>query len=169
MQTVYLGIGSNLGDRIAHCNSAIDCLSEISSIRVLGQSEWFLSEPFGHSAQPWFVNGVVKIGTFLEPLALLDVCLMIETQAQRVRSIPWGPRSLDIDILLWKGRVKISKRLMMPHPWMHLRRFVLLPLCAIDPELRHPLTGLSMRSHLDNLPDSLIVKPLSITQGDFEQ
>ncbi len=158
METVFLGIGSNLGDPFANCISAVQSLKACKSLSVEAVSGWYLTEPFGFTDQPWFINGVVKIRTALSPLELLDFNQEVEKNFHRSTITRWGPRTLDIDILLWETRVIVSSRLVIPHVQMHLRRFVLVPMCEIDPLIRHPLSGKTMSSLLADLADRLTVK-----------
>lgn len=159
METVYIGIGSNLGDSIAFCTSAVQSMKSSKHLSVEALSSWYRTEPCGLADQPWFVNGVVRISTLLNPLELLEFCLSLEKKADRRFTVQWGPRTLDIDILLWETRVIVSSRLTVPHPRMHLRRFVLVPMSEIAPQIRHPLNGESMVSLLANVADTSIVKP----------
>lgn len=158
METVYLGIGSNVGDSIVNCVSAVQHLRSSKSLSVEAVSEWYLTEPYGFIDQPWFINGVVKISTTLKPLELLDFIQELEKKFDRKTIKHWGPRTLDIDILLWETRIIVSSRLRIPHPQMHLRRFVLVPVCEIDSQIRHPLLGKTMSSLLASLADTSIVK-----------
>jgi 2-amino-4-hydroxy-6-hydroxymethyldihydropteridine diphosphokinase len=159
METVYIGIGSNLGDSIACCASAIQGLRSCRNLSIEAVSGWYHTEPYGFVDQSWFINGVVRISTSLTPFELLELGLSLEKKAARKSTVRWGPRTLDIDILLWETRVIVSSRLTIPHPRMHLRRFVLVPMCEIDPQVRHPLYGMSMCSLLAHVADTSIVKP----------
>ncbi|HPQ40748.1 MAG TPA: 2-amino-4-hydroxy-6-hydroxymethyldihydropteridine diphosphokinase, partial [bacterium] len=146
MNTVFIGIGSNLGDALTHCEGAVSALRRIPEIPAIRVSGWYRTEPFGTINQPWFINGVAVMKTTLQPLQLLDICLSLELQHGRNRGSHWGPRTLDLDLLLWENRVMTSARLVIPHPWMHRRRFVLLPLCDLAPDWRHPLLNATMKT-----------------------
>ena len=132
----YLGIGSNLGDKKANCRRAIELLEK--SGRVVRDSSLYCTEPMGYQEQDDFVNAVVEIETSLSPEALLDQCRSIEEDLGRVRTIHWGPRTIDVDILLYGARMIETPELTIPHPQLHNRRFVLVPLCEIAPQALHP-------------------------------
>ncbi len=141
MQTAYLGLGSNLGDRRAYLDAAVEGLRATPGIRVLAVSRFHESSPVGGPpGQDAYLNGVVEIGTSLSPEDLLDVCHSLETKAGRVRAERWGPRTLDVDILLYGDQVIDTPTLTIPHPRLHERKFVLDPLCELsDEDLFHPL------------------------------
>ncbi len=153
MQTVIIGIGSNLDNPQAQCVRALDYLCEGTECFIISTSSWYLTEPFGYASQPWFINGAVELKTNISPLDLLYRCKAIEHKMGRVQTVKWGPRIIDLDILLWERCVFRSKILKIPHPLMHLRRFVLHPICDLNPEITHPLLGITMRELLENLED----------------
>lgn len=134
---IYLSLGSNLGDRLAQLRAAVVELpaAGITSKRI---SSIYETEPVDYLDQPWFLNGVVEAETNLSPLALLDAVGAIETKLGRAGTIPKGPRSIDLDILLYDSETIAMPRLQIPHPRLHLRRFVLVPLAELAPDLRHP-------------------------------
>lgn len=146
MAVVYLGLGSNCGDRLANLRTAAQRLHvEIILTQV---SSVYETEPVGHTEQPWFLNAVLEGYTELSPAKLLQFALDIESSLGRVRSFPNAPRTIDIDILLY-GEVKIaSPTLTVPHPRLTERGFTLCPLTEIAPHLEHPVTGDSMESIL---------------------
>lgn len=166
MDEVFLGVGSNLGDPMAQNRQAVNRLKEISGISVEQVSPWFLTEPLGARGQPWYVNGVLRLGCRLEPPDLLEICRNLEIRAGRMRTGRWEPRQLDLDILLWGNRIMVSTLLQIPHPRMHLRRFVLEPICAIAPDVRHPVFGTTMTDLLIHLADPLIARRLSDSDGE---
>ena len=132
----YLGLGSNLGDKKANCRKAIALLAKSS--RVVRASSRYCTEAMGYTDQDDFVNAVVELETDLSPEELLDQCRAIEKELGRVRTVHWGPRTIDVDILLY-GLVMIeTPELTIPHPLLHTRRFVLVPLCEIAPQVFHP-------------------------------
>ncbi len=151
MKTAYLGLGSNVGDREANLHGAIDRLSA-AGVRVLCASPVYETEPVGYTAQRWFLNQVVEIETALFPLQLLARTSRIERDMGRVRTVPKGPRTIDIDILLYGKTVMQSQTLEIPHPRLSKRRFVLAPLADLAPDLRHPVTHRSVRQMLDAAP-----------------
>lgn len=137
--TAYLGMGSNLGDKKAYLDGAIQALNTIKSFQVEKVSKYLVTEPYGGVEQDDFLNACAKIKTLLSPEELLDVLHKIEKEAHRERIIHWGPRTLDLDILLYDDRVMETEDLIIPHIEMHLREFVLKPLSEIAPNLRHPV------------------------------
>jgi len=163
----YLGIGSNMGDGLRNCQLGIQQLATDGHTHVLDQSRFYETEPVDYLDQPWFVNGVVKAETDLDPFQLLEALKKVEKcLGRKKKSIRFGPRILDLDILLYDDRIIDSIRLVIPHPRMHQRRFVLQPICDIEDGLVHPVLGLSMRMLLKGLePAQQGVRILSISKG----
>jgi len=149
-KTVYLSLGSNLGDRATNLRTAIEHLGELGA--VVGRSSLYETEPVEMERQPWFLNCVVAIETELMPKQFLARTITIEQKMGRRRTQPKGPRTIDIDILLFGGSVVDTSALTIPHPAMHERRFVLEPLAEIAPELRHPVFKKTVREMLAALP-----------------
>lgn len=148
----YISIGSNLGDRLANCRRGIAGLTQPGVSALKGQSRFYRSEPVDYVDQDWFVNAVVQVETSLDPNQLLDRLKQIEIRAGRKRDqVRFGPRVLDLDLLLYDDLVIDSPDLAIPHPRMHKRRFVLLPFCDIDPAALHPALGKEMRHLLAGL------------------
>lgn len=133
----YLSLGSNLGDRNANLQGAMKELEE-TGVQIAAVSQIYVTEPWGGVEQPEFWNLAVEIETTLDPLELLKICQDIELSLGRERSIHWGPRTIDIDILLYDNRVSNTPELTLPHPHMEKRAFVLSPLREIAPELTLP-------------------------------
>jgi len=152
-----IGIGSNLGDSAQTVRRAILSLGEIPGCRLVAASELYLTEPVGYFDQPQFINAAALVETELEPLELLDALQAIEKESGRKREIPKGPRTLDLDLLLYEDIEYNSPELRLPHPEMHKRRFVLEPLAAIAPELVHPLSGLSVSRMLEKCSNDFSV------------
>lgn len=142
MSRAYLAMGSNLGDRLANLQSAVDGLEREPMVRIAGVSSVYETVPVGGPEQPEYLNAVVAVDTDLEPRALLEVAQRLERSAHRVRTERWGPRTLDVDILL-AGDARIDEPdLQIPHPRMWERAFVLAPLAELAPELVEvPATG----------------------------
>jgi len=147
MKTVYLSLGSNLGDREARLREAIERM-ESPEIRVLRRSKVFETEPQDLRDQPWFLNMAVEAQTSLFPMQLLARTQRIERDLGRRRLAPGGPRSIDIDILFYGNFVVRAADLQIPHPRLEQRRFVLEPLAELAPDLRHPATGKTVREML---------------------
>jgi 2-amino-4-hydroxy-6-hydroxymethyldihydropteridine diphosphokinase len=151
---VYVGLGSNLGDRKANLREAEERLVQIPNTRIVKASSLYESEPHGN-AKTWFVNSVLEIETDLEPEELLKRTRAIETAMgrKRVKGKRWGSRIIDIDLLLMDNQTVSKRTLKIPHPEMHKRRFVLLPLAELAPHVTHPHLGTSMSELLGGLKD----------------
>lgn len=133
--TAYLALGSNIGDKNRHLSAAASAIEGLPGTRIVARSAIYRTPPWGKVDQDWFANAVVAIETRLDPEALLQTCLAIEIAHGRIRRERWGPRVIDIDILFHgEARLKTGK-LTLPHPLMHERPFVLLPLQEIAPEI----------------------------------
>jgi 2-amino-4-hydroxy-6-hydroxymethyldihydropteridine diphosphokinase len=152
---VFIGLGSNLGDRRANILEALARIRKLPDCRVTKESSLYESEPHG-DAKTWFVNGVIEIETTLSPENLLKKLKAIEAAMgrKRVKGKRWGSRIIDLDILLWNQEVVQKKTLKIPHPEMHKRRFVLLPLAELAPHVIHPQIGSSVSALLATVRDS---------------
>lgn len=135
----YIGIGSNMGDREEYLKQAVRAIDSLEDVRVCQQASILETEPYGYLDQDPFLNTVISLETLLEPEELLAKMMQIEKEAGRTREIHWGPRTLDLDILLYDDQVLTSSDLIIPHPGIEKRRFVLDPLCEIAPYEVHPL------------------------------
>ena len=155
-KTVYLSLGSNVGDRKANLDSAIEKLGRVG--KVVAVSAYYETEPVEVRQQPWFLNCAVRLETELMPRQLLGRVLDLEQEMGRKRVQPKGPRVIDIDILLFGNSIVEMKGLTIPHPALHERRFVLEPLAEIAPDVRHPVTKRSVRELRDALPPGQTVK-----------
>jgi len=159
-KTIYLSLGSNVGDRAAHLAAGIAAL-DAAGVRVTRQSSLYATEPVGFQTQSWFLNCVVAAETALMPRQLLRVVRHIERQLGRRRMVRGGPRKLDIDILFYGGAIVRARDLVIPHPRLAERRFVLVPLREIAPTLRHPLLRKTLAELLAELRDSSQVRRVS--------
>lgn len=147
----YLSCGSNMGDRQAHLDDAVKALQEDNRCRVTKCSDWIVTSPYGGVAQEDFLNGVIALDTLYTPVMLLEKIHEIEYAHGRERKIHWGPRTLDLDILLYEDCVMHTEELTIPHADMHNRYFVLKPLAQIAPYERHPVLGRSVREMYEGL------------------
>jgi 2-amino-4-hydroxy-6-hydroxymethyldihydropteridine diphosphokinase len=149
--TLYVGLGSNQGDREAHLVSALEALSRIDAVAVLRCSSLFESAPVG-PPQPRYLNAVVALECALPPLRLLCILKQIEKDLGRRPGGPrWGPRPIDLDILLWEGEIVAEPTLQVPHLELHKRRFALEPLVELAPHAEHPVLGMTMAELLTQL------------------
>jgi 2-amino-4-hydroxy-6-hydroxymethyldihydropteridine diphosphokinase len=144
--TLYLALGSNLGDRLANLRAAIDALGP--AVHVLRESSVYETPPWGVTDQPAFLNMAVEGETDLAPPALLAQLKAIETRLGRQPTVRYGPRLIDLDILFYDDLVLDTPSLAMPHPQLHGRAFVLVPLADLAPGLRHPVLGVTVRELL---------------------
>ncbi len=156
----YIGIGSNLGDKIAHCEKAIAEILNFDDHRLLAKSSFFKTQPVGYTAQDWFVNGVIKLESDLEPHDLFRALKDIESRLGRTETFQWGPREIDLDLLLYDDRIIQTEDLQIPHPRMQERQFVLIPLAEIDPDLIHPVLKKSVQKLLKEIKEDQGVERL---------
>jgi 2-amino-4-hydroxy-6-hydroxymethyldihydropteridine diphosphokinase len=155
----YLSAGSNLGDRKQNLIHALNFLQKQTVVRKV--SSFFETEPVGYLNQPWFLNLAIEIETSLRPAELLSLCQDIEASCGRIRTFPNAPRTLDLDILLFEDLVINERDLVIPHPRLQERRFVLEPLAQIAPEVMHPVLTKTIRSLLEECRDIAKVIPIA--------
>lgn len=154
----FIGIGANMGDPAAACREALSKLAEIPGIRLLRASPLYRTEPVGPQEQAWFINAAAEIRTDLSPRALFSVLKAIEQRMGRTAGTKWGPRVIDLDLLLYGQEVLREEGLVIPHPELHRRRFVLVPLCGLASYAIHPLFGVTVGGLLDRLTDKARVE-----------
>ena len=152
MSKVFVGVGSNLGDREFLIRKAVEAMRDLPRTLVVRVSSLYDTDPVGEVDQPAFLNAAVWLETTLEPRELLWQLLLIEKRMGRVRSQRWGPRPIDLDLLFYGEETVDEPDLKIPHPEAHRRAFVLLPLVELDPDFVHPSTGESIRKLIKKLP-----------------
>ena len=153
--SAFISAGSNIGNKLLNCQKGIAALTASGKSVLRGRSRFYQTEPVDYKDQDWFVNAIVKIETAYDPFELLKEIKAIERDAGREReSIRFGPRILDLDIVLYDGLIINSPELILPHPRMHQRRFILKPICDIEPRLTHPVLKKDMQSLLDGLDEN---------------
>ncbi|MFJ8259941.1 2-amino-4-hydroxy-6-hydroxymethyldihydropteridine diphosphokinase [Peribacillus asahii] len=162
----YLSIGSNIGNRLATFHEALRLLDGNESMNIVGCSSLYETDPVGYTDQDCFLNAVIKIFTSLSPEELLQTCLNIETKLGRKREIRWGPRTLDLDILLYNQENIETESLSVPHPRMQERAFVIVPLLELDPDIKLPNVNASLNDILNQIPDKEGVRLWKRKNGD---
>ena len=144
MYSVFLGLGSNIGERQVFLNQAASEIKKIRDTKIVWSSSIYETDPVGKADQSRFLNAALEIETALGPVELLGELQDIETRLGRTHTGRWGPREIDIDILIYDGLVHADATVQVPHPELERRRFVLVPLREIAPDLVHPITGLTV-------------------------
>lgn len=153
MHTTYIGFGSNIGNRLSFIRNALHVLSQTDGITIKKISSLYETEPVGNENQDKFLNGVVAIETKFSPQTLLTTLKNIETKTGRQHRKRWGPREIDLDVLIYGEMCLQTPELIIPHPEMHNRRFVLTPLAEIAPSLVHPVLNVRIIDMLNSLVD----------------
>ena len=162
----YIGVGSNQGKKEDNCRRAVREIGCLPQTRVREVSTWFVTEPWGAASTEWYVNGVAAVDTGLEPATLLQYCQALEGKmGRRPSPVRWADRVIDLDILLFDDMVLEGPELTIPHPELHRRRFVLVPLCEIAPDLKHARLGSEMRELLARVEDGKRVQQLASPRG----
>ena len=160
MTKVYIALGSNVGDRAKNLREAVRLIGE-AGVRVLKSAGMYETEPLGYMDQDWFLNSVVEGETELSAVQLLQTLRAIEERMGSKKPFVNGPRLIDLDILLYGQQIVDTAELQVPHPRMHLRRFVLEPLAEIAPEVKHPFWRGTVQDLLSHLLDPSVVKKLN--------
>jgi len=156
----YIGIGSNLGDKLGNCRLALEAIGADPRNRLVRCSPFYRTEPVGKRDQGWFVNGVAAVEAGMEPRDLLAFLLSVENRMGRIRTEKWGPRLIDLDLLFFGDLVLDEKGLQIPHPRLQERRFVLVPLNDIAPGLLHPVFRRTVSQLLADLKTEETVLPI---------
>jgi 2-amino-4-hydroxy-6-hydroxymethyldihydropteridine diphosphokinase len=159
----YLGLGANLDDPRRQLSEALERLNAAEEVEVTRISAFYRNPPLGPADQPWYINAAARVRTRLGPEELLRLLQQVEAALGRVRGEHWGPRRLDLDLLLYNGEVIFAPDLVVPHPEMHRRGFVLVPLAEIAPQAWHPVLGKSAGDLLSELnpADRAAVQPVA--------
>jgi 2-amino-4-hydroxy-6-hydroxymethyldihydropteridine diphosphokinase len=158
MSTAYIGLGSNIGDKSDNIKRALEILDQFDGLKVVKASSYYETEPVGYEDQDWFVNAVAKIDTVLSPEQLLIAFKKVEKLIGRKDRIRWGPREIDLDLLFYDQMLIDIPNLIVPHPRLHERAFVLVPLAEIAPDLVHPVIKKTIAELLAELQSQKIVK-----------
>ena len=160
MNTAYIGLGSNEGNRIENINSAVKEIESLKECRVISISSFYESSPFGNVKQNNFINAVVKIATKDDHLSLLKKLKDIEQKLGRIKRERWGPREIDIDILFFNDLIFSNEFITLPHEGVIYRDFVLIPLCEIEPDIVHPVFNKKVCEFIDDLKIKNIIKKI---------
>jgi len=160
----YIGLGSNLGDRQAHLEAGLAGISALEHGQVVAVSSVYESDPVGLEDQPRFLNAVLSLRTDVPPPSLLQSLLRVEEAQGRQRTQRWGPRTLDLDLLLFGNCILQTEQLALPHPRLMERCFALVPLCEISPDLVHPASHLALRQVADDLQCAAQVQRVATLQ-----
>ena len=156
MPRAYLGLGGNIGNVKENMQEALRLLQANNAVKLIKQSSYYETAPVGFEQQEWFINIVIEIETGLPPYELLELCNKVEHQLKRERLIRWGPRTIDIDILLYEGFKSNEPKLIVPHPRMQERAFVMIPLLEIAPDLK--IKGQSLKEIVNHISNQEIRK-----------
>ena len=153
MSRVFLSLGSNLGDKLSNIQQAVSCLSMCEHIKIVKTSSFYETEPWGNKNQEWFVNAALALDTDFSCEELLEFCQNIEVQLGRVRreNEKWAQRAIDIDILMYDDKIINKPNLSVPHPLIHLRAFVLVPMLEVKSDLVHPVFNKTISELYDEL------------------
>ncbi|WP_102273284.1 2-amino-4-hydroxy-6-hydroxymethyldihydropteridine diphosphokinase [Cytobacillus massiliigabonensis] len=149
----YIALGSNIGDRSKHLMQAIEELNALPEVKVVNTSSIYETDPVGYEDQDQFLNMVIHVKTGLNPIQLLEACLAIEKELGRKRDIRWGPRTIDLDILLYNQENIKTEKLLVPHPRMQERAFVIIPLLEIQSGIKLPTMEKPLQACLEDIPD----------------
>ncbi|MDZ4164360.1 MAG: 2-amino-4-hydroxy-6-hydroxymethyldihydropteridine diphosphokinase [Smithellaceae bacterium] len=152
--TAYIGLGSNVGEPLANCLKALDLIDQREGIRLLRRSSFYRTEPVGLLEQDWFINCVAEINTTLPPVELLNALQDVERSLGRERGVRWAPRTIDLDILFYGQEIVREEGISIPHPELHKRRFVLIPMKEIASYLIHPVFCVSIAGLIERVEDN---------------
>lgn len=164
LQIVYISVGANMGGKLENCRKGIEAVSDHPEMTVVSQADFYKTAPMDYKEQDWFVNTAIGITTMLLPKTLLAELQVIQSKIGREKStIRFGPRILDLDIIFYGNQTLKSENLTIPHPRMHLRRFVLQPLYDLAPDFVHPVLKKEVKTLLQELdPDEQPVEKIDV-------
>ncbi|MGM9931603.1 2-amino-4-hydroxy-6-hydroxymethyldihydropteridine diphosphokinase [Pradoshia sp.] len=166
MNSAYIGLGTNLGDRESYLMNAIEELSSHPSNRITAVSSIYETDPWGYEEQGKFLNMVICLQTELSPQDLLACCMYVEKKLGRKREIRWGPRTIDLDILLYNQENIVTENLIIPHPRIMERAFVAIPLVELDKDITLPNMDKPVREVMDDIPDKKGVRVWKQKDGE---
>ncbi len=166
MNSAYIGLGTNLGDRESYLMNAIEELSSHPSNRITAVSSIYETDPWGYEEQGKFLNMVICLQTELSPQDLLACCMYVEKKLGRKREIRWGPRTIDLDILLYNQENIVTENLVIPHPRIMERAFVAIPLVELDKDITLPNMDKPVREVMDDIPDKKGVRVWKQKDGE---
>jgi len=165
----FISVGANLGDRLRNCCLGIAALCADDRVQLAARAPFYETEPVDYTDQDWFLNTAIKIWTRLAPLDLLNHMQAVQAALGRqAGGIRFGPRTLDLDIIFYGDLIFQNERLILPHPRLHKRRFVLQPICDIDPTVVHPTLGMDVKTLLNQIPEGdQTIRPCSFDCSSF--
>ena len=165
----FISVGANLGDRLRNCCLGIATLCADDRVRLAARAPFYETEPVDYTDQDWFLNTAIKVWTRLAPLDLLSHMQAVQAALGRqAGGIRFGPRTLDLDIIFYGDLILKGERLILPHPRLHKRRFVLQPICDIDPTVVHPALGVDVKTLLNQIPEGdQAIRPCSFDCSSF--
>jgi len=156
--SIYIGLGSNIGDRLINIKNAIHEIKCLEYVKLERISSLYHTEPIGVIDQDWFYNAVIEVKTEIDPFEMLNTLQAIEQKLKKDKQYRWGPRRIDLDLLDFKNLIVHSDRLILPHPLMSSRKFVLVPLSEVAPCYVHPVLSVTVWNMLRHCPDSQVIR-----------
>jgi 2-amino-4-hydroxy-6-hydroxymethyldihydropteridine diphosphokinase len=168
MNIAFISLGSNIGDRFSYLQDAMEMITSYDKVNMVNYSSIYETDPVGYEEQDLFLNMVIQVETELSPFELLELCLETEQELGRKRLIKWGPRTIDLDILLYNQENIESEKLTVPHPRIQERAFVMIPLLEIKPDIALPALDMPLRVWAEEIPDKKGVRIWKRKNGEEE-